>query len=96
MIQKIPFMDKVYSGEDKDYYIFIPGTTHFALDDLGNPRYVYDRYYLDDKFNRYTGESVPWLDKDSSKKMKASTKEELENYKRILEEQKEEKVKKLA
>ena len=96
MIQKIPFMDKVFSGEDKEYYLYVPGTTHLESDRFGNQRYVYDRYYLDENFNKYTGKYVPWLDEDSNEKWKKSTEDELINYKKILEEQKEKKVKKLA
>ena len=53
MIKKIPFMDKFQARDEKEYYVYIPGTTHYKSDEHGNPRYVYDCYYLDDNFNKF-------------------------------------------
>ena len=56
MITKIPFMDKIYSRDDKEYYVYVPGTTHYTSDTFGNPKYVYDYYFLDSEFNKFIGE----------------------------------------
>ena len=97
MMPKIPFMDKIYSRDDKDFYIYVPGTTHLEEDKFGNPRYVYDRFYLDNNFNKYLGKSIPWTEEndDASKWIKPSE-EELLEYKKVLEEQEGKQVKKLA
>lgn len=52
----MPIINKIYSLEEKEYYIYIPGTTHYDEDRFGNPIYVKDYYYLDDKFNKFIGQ----------------------------------------
>lgn len=96
MLKNIPFIEKIYSRDDKDFYIYVPGTTHLEADRFGNPRYVYDRYYLDNNFNKYLGNAIPWIEeKEDASKWIKPTKEELEEYKSVLE-QKETQIKKLA
>ena len=48
----MPIINKIYSIEEKEYYIYIPGTTHYDEDRFGNPVFVKDYYYLDEEFNR--------------------------------------------
>ena len=96
MLKNIPFIEKIYSRDDKDFYIYVPGTTHLEADRFGNPRYVYDRYYLDNEFNKYLGKAIPWVEEQEDAKWVKPTKEELEEYKCVLEAQSEKKVQKLA
>lgn len=121
MINKIPFMDRYQARDEKEYYVYIPGTTHYKNDEHGNPRYVYDCYYLDNSFNKFIKDFdsnyvnivaaefiksgrdviVGACDPDepnSSRKgiWERPTEDEVNNYKRILESQKEKQVKKLA
>ena len=96
MINKIPFMDRYQARDEKEYYVYIPGTTHYKNDEHGNPRYVYDRYYLDNEFNKYLGKAIPWVEEQEDAKWVKPTKEELEEYKCVLEAQSEKKVQKLA
>jgi hypothetical protein len=94
-MKKIPFMDKIFTRDDKEYYVYVPGTTHLEEDRFGNPRYVYDYYYLDSDFNKCMAKSIPLTGEDDSVWIKP-TKEELEEYKRVLASQEEKQVKKLA
>lgn len=48
-------LNEFYSLDEKKYYLFIPGTTHYDENKFGNPVYVPDFYYLDEKFNRFLG-----------------------------------------
>ena len=97
MLKNIPFIEKIYSRDDKDFFIYIPGTTHLEEDRFGKPIYVYDRFYLDNNFNKYLGKSIPWTEeKDDASKWIKPSEEELLEYKKILEEQKVKQVKKLA
>ena len=50
---KMPLLNKIYGLDEKVYYIYMPGTTHYDEDKFGNPRYVYDYEYLDENFNRF-------------------------------------------
>ena len=49
----MPILNKIYSMDEKEYYIYIPGTTHYDEDRFGNPIYVKDYYYLDCNFNKF-------------------------------------------
>ena len=96
MLKNIPFIEKIYSRDDKDFYIYIPGTTHLEKDKFGNPTFVYDKYYLDSDFNKFLGKSIPWSEEnDDASKWIKPTKEELEEYKSALT-LNERQVKKLA
>lgn len=127
----MPIINKISSLDNKDYYIYMPGTTHYDEDRFGNPIYVKDYYYLDEKFNKFimqcdksnveefvtklketgrnvvVGEHAPlketrhgdfvlYTNPNIKGIWERPTKEQLLNYKKILEEQEIKNVKKLA
>lgn len=60
----MPLLNETYGLDGKKYYIYVPGTTHYDEDRFGNPKYVYDMYYLDSKFNKF----IMQTDKDDIEK----------------------------
>lgn len=57
-------LNEIYSLDEKKYYIYYPGSTHYDEDKFGNPVYVPDFYYLDENFNKFIGNrSVETADK---------------------------------
>lgn len=46
----------ISSVDNKKYYLFRPGTTHYDENCFGNPTFVYDFYYLDENFNKHVAD----------------------------------------
>lgn len=50
----MPIMTKIYSIDEKVYYIYVPGTEHLSVDKFGNPTFKKDPWcYLDADFNKF-------------------------------------------
>lgn len=116
----MPILNSVYSLDEKKYFIFMPGTTHYDEDNFGNPIYVKDYYYLDSEFRKLIrqcgkenaeeyadklkkegkkvivgdhaplvetkyGTFVPYSNPDIKGIWEDPTKEQLQLYKRVLE-----------